>query len=146
KVPTFDRSSMGAGAGLARGAYVLTETVGKSPEIIVIATGSEVQLAVAAKAELEKRGHAVRVVSMPSFELFEQQDAAYRELVLPAAVKRRLAVEAGAKLSWYRWVGAEGDIVGMTSFGASGPSQDVLRYFGFTTENVVERALKLLAK
>jgi transketolase len=145
KLPTFDRSVMAPASGLARGAYVLTETAGKSPAIILIATGSEVHLAVAAKPELEKRGHAVRVVSMPSFELFGQQDAAYRDSVLPSNVKRRLAIEAAVPLSWYRWVGPEGDIIGMTTFGASGPYQDVLKHFGFTPENVVERALKLLA-
>lgn len=144
KLPTLDRNTVAPASGLARGAYVLTETAGKRPDIILIATGSELQLAVSAKPELEKRGHAVRVVSMPSFELFESQDAAYREAVLPATVSRRLAIEAGVPLSWYRWVGPGGDVVGMTTFGASGPSQDVLKHFGFTTENVVERALKLL--
>jgi transketolase len=83
---------------------------------------------------------------MPSFELFEAQDVAYRESVLPAAIKRRLAIEAAVPLSWYRWVGPEGDIVGMTTFGASAPSQDVLNHFGFTVENVVSRALKLLSR
>lgn len=146
KLPTLDRSRVGAAAGLARGAYVLAETAGKTPGIILIATGSELQLAVAAMPELERRGHAVRVVSMPSFELFEKQDQAYRESVLPPAIKRRLAIEAGSPLSWYRWVGPEGDIVGMTTFGASGPYQDVLKHFGFTSENVVEHALKLLSR
>jgi transketolase len=146
KLPTFDRTTMGPAAALARGAYVLAETTGKTPDIILIATGSEVQLAVAARTELEKRGHAVRVVSMPSFELFERQDAAYRDSVLPPSVKRRLAIEAGAPLSWYRWIGPEGDVIGMTTFGASGPYQDVLKHFGFTAENVIEHALKLLAR
>jgi transketolase len=145
KLPTFDRSQVASASGLARGAYVLSETVGRSPEIILIATGSEVQLALAAKPELEKRGHAVRVVSMPSFELFEQQDAAYRDSVLPPASRRRLAIEAGATLSWYRWVGLDGDVVGLDRFGMSGPYADVLKYFNFTAEHVVERALKLLA-
>ncbi|HKV56344.1 MAG TPA: transketolase [Candidatus Binataceae bacterium] len=144
KLPTFDRTQVAPASGLARGAYVLSETAGKAADIILIATGSEVQLAIAAKPELEKRGHAVRVVSMPSFELFEQQDAAYRDSVLPPSIKRRLAIEAGAPLSWYRWVGLEGDIIGMTRFGMSGPSAEVLKYFGFTVEHVVERALKLL--
>jgi transketolase len=145
KLPTFDRSRVAPASGLTRGAYVLTETEGRSPEIILIATGSEVQLVVAAKSELEKRGHAVRVVSMPSFELFEQQDAAYRDSVLPPAVRRRLAVEAGASLSWYRWVGLDGDIIGLDRFGMSGPYAEVLKYFNFTAEHVVERALRLLA-
>ncbi len=143
KLPTFDRTTMGAAAGLARGAYVLTETAGKRPDIILIATGSEVQLAVVAQPELEKKGLAVRVVSMPSCELFAEQDQNYRDAILPPAVRRRLAIETGSPLSWHRWVGLDGDVIGMTTFGASGPYQDVLRHFGFTTENVVARALKL---
>jgi transketolase len=131
---------------LARGAYVLSETRGKGADIILIASGSELHLAVGAKEELEKRGRAVRVVSMPSMELFEKQDAAYRDSVLPPSIRRRLAIEAGAPMSWYRWVGPEGDVVGMTTFGASAPYQDVLRHFGFTVENVVEHALKLLGR
>ncbi|MGH7933834.1 MAG: transketolase [Candidatus Binataceae bacterium] len=146
KLPTLDRSTMAPASGLARGAYVLTETAGKTPEIILIATGSEVQLAVGAKAELEQRGRAVRVVSMPSFELFDKQDTAYRDSVLPPAVKRRLAIEAGVPLSWYKWIGFEGDMVGMTTFGASAPYQDLFKHFGFTVENVTEHALKLLAR
>ncbi|MBF6559069.1 MAG: transketolase [Candidatus Binataceae bacterium] len=144
KMPTFDRNLVAPAAGLARGAYVLTETAGKTPELIFIATGSELHLAVEAKAELEKRGHAIRVVSMPSFELFERQDVAYRDAVLPPTIRRRLAIEAGAPLSWYRWVGPEGDIIAMTTFGESAPVADLMKHFGFTVENVTARALKLL--
>ena len=146
KMPTLDRGVVAQASGLARGAYVLTETPGKTPELILIATGSEVHLAVEAKAELEKRGHAVRVVSMPSAELFERQDAAYRESVLPTAVRRRLAIEAGAPDSWYRWVGLDGAVVAMTTFGASAPVNDLMKHFGFTVENVVGRALELIAR
>ncbi|MBV8452911.1 MAG: transketolase, partial [Deltaproteobacteria bacterium] len=146
KLPTFDRSQVAPASGLARGAYVLTETAGRLPEIILIATGSEVQLALAAKPELEKRGYAVRVVSMPSFELFGQQDTAYRDSILTPAIRRRMAIEAGATLSWYRWVGLDGDIVGLDRFGVSGPYAEVLKYFNFTVEHVVERALNLLAR
>jgi transketolase len=145
KMPTFDRTAMAPASGLQKGAYILTETSGKTPELILMATGSELHLAVDAKQELEKRGHAVRVVSMPSCELFEKQDAAYRDAVLPPAIRRRLAIEAGSPMSWYRWVGLDGGVVGMTTYGASGPSQKVLDYFGFTVPNVVEHALKLLA-
>ncbi|HZP45624.1 MAG TPA: transketolase [Candidatus Binataceae bacterium] len=145
KLPTFDRAEMSAADNLAKGAYVLCETAGRTPDIILIASGSEVHLAVAAKPQLEARGHAVRVVSMPSFELFARQDQTYRDAVLPPRIRRRLAVEAGSPLSWYRWVGLDGDIVGMTTFGASAPYTDALKHFGFTTENVVERALRLLA-
>jgi transketolase len=144
KMPTFDRNLFAPAAGLARGAYVLTETAGKTPEMIFIATGSELHLAVEAKAELEKRGHAIRVVSMPSFELFERQDVAYRDAVLPPAIRRRIAIEAGAPLSWYRWVGPEGDIIAMNTFGESAPVADLMKHFGFTVENVTARALKLL--
>lgn len=146
KLPTFDRSRLAPASGLARGAYVLTETEGRSPDIILIGTGSELQLGVGAKSELEKRGYAVRVVSMPSFELFEEQDAAYRDSVLPPSLRRRLAIEAGASLCWYRWVGLDGDVVGLDRFGMSGPYTEVLKYFNFTIEHVVERALRLLAR
>ncbi len=146
KIPTLDRAAMAPARELARGAYVLNETKGRTADIILMASGSELHLAVGAKEELEKRGRAVRVVSMPSMELFENQDAAYRNAVLPPSIRRRLAIEAGAPMSWYRWVGLEGDVVGMTTFGASGPYQDVLKHFGFTVENVVERALQLLGR
>jgi len=146
KMPTLDRSVTAPAAGLARGAYVLTETAAKTPELILIGTGSELHLAIDAKAELEKRGHAVRVVSMPSTELFEHQDAAYRESVLPTGIRRRLAIEAGAPDSWYRWVGLDGDVIGMTTFGASAPVNDLMKHFGFTVENVVAHALKLVER
>ncbi|MGZ6241763.1 MAG: transketolase [Candidatus Binataceae bacterium] len=146
KLPTLDRAAMAPARELARGGYVLSETKGRSAEIILLASGSELQLAVGAKEELEKRGHAVRVVSMPSMEMFEKQGAAYRDSVLPPAIRRRLAIEAASPMSWYRWVGLEGDVLGMTTFGASGPYQDVLKHFGFTVENTVDRALKLFAR
>jgi transketolase len=144
KVPTLDRAQMAPASMLVRGAYVLTETTGRKPDIILIATGSELQLAVGAKPILEQRGHAVRVVSMPSFEMFEQQDAAYQESVLPRDIDRRLAIEAGSPMCWYRWVGPNGGVVGMTTFGASGPYAEVLKHFGFTVENVVDHAMRLL--
>ncbi|HYB89541.1 MAG TPA: transketolase [Candidatus Binataceae bacterium] len=146
KVPTLDRSQVAPVSGLARGAYVLCETPNRTPEIILIASGSEVQLALGAKSELEKQGRAVRAVSMPSFELFEEQTQAYRDSVLPPAIRRRLAIEAGSPLGWHQWVGLEGDVVGMTTFGASGPAPDLMKHFGLTVENVVERAAKLLAR
>jgi len=146
KLPTLDRAAMAPARGLARGAYVLCETQGRAAEIILLASGSELHLAAGAAQELERRGRAVRVVSMPSMELFEKQDAGYRDSVLPPALRRRLAIEAAAPMSWYRWVGIDGDVVGMTTFGASAPYQDTLKHFGFTVENVVERALKLLAR
>ncbi|MGO9063076.1 MAG: transketolase [Candidatus Binataceae bacterium] len=146
KIPTLDRTQMAPASELARGAYVLCETAGRKPDIILIATGSELHLAAGAKPVLEQRGHAVRVVSMPSFELFERQDAAYQNSVLPPDIDRRLAIEAGSPLSWYRWVGFKGDIIGMTTFGASGPYAELMKHFGFTVDNVVERAARLLAR
>jgi len=146
KVPTIDRTKTASQKGLARGAYVLCETSGKTADLILLATGSELHLALGAKEQLEKQGSAVRVVSMPSFELFEKQDAAYRDSVLPPKIRKRLAIEAGAPMCWYQWVGLDGDVVGMTSFGASGPYQDVMKHFGFTVENVVDRAQQLLAR
>jgi transketolase len=146
KIPTIDRTRTAPARGLARGAYVLAETPGKTAEIILLATGSELQLALGAKEQLEKQGRAVRVVSMPSFELFEQQDAKYRDSVLPPSIRKRLAIEAGVPMSWYQWVGLDGAVVGMTTFGASGPYQEVLKHFGFTIENVVTHALELLGR
>ena len=146
KLPTLDRTKFAPASGARRGAYVLADTAGKTPEIILLATGSELSLIVDAKQKLEEKGKAVRIVSMPSFEIFEQQDQAYRDSVLPPNLRRRLAVEAGAPMSWYRWVGPEGDIIGITTFGASGKYEDLMKHFGFTVDNVVERALKVLGR
>jgi transketolase len=145
KLPTFDRTRTAPASGLARGAYVLCETAGRDADIILMASGSEVQLAVGAKEVLEKQGAAVRVVSMPSFEVFKAQDSAYRESVLPSKIRKRLAIEMAAPQPWYQWVGLDGDVLGMTTFGTSAPYQDALKFFGFTVENVTERAKKLLA-
>ncbi len=123
-------------ADIIRGAYVLSDCSG-TPDAILIATGSEVQLAVAAAEKLAGKGKQVRVVSMPCAELFEQQDAAYREAVLPSDVLARVAVEALHADYWYKWVGLDGRVVGMTSFGESAPAEELMRHFGFTTENVV---------
>ena len=146
KVPTLDRSKLAPASGARRGAYVITETQGRPADIILIGAGSELQLIVDAKPKLEDQGKSVRVVSMPSENIFEQQDQAYRDSVLPPNIRRRLAVEAGAPMSWYRWVGLDGDIIGMTTYGASGKSEEVMKHFGFTVDNVVARALKLLAR
>jgi transketolase len=145
KLPTFDRTRTAPARGLARGAYVLCETAGRDADIILMASGSEVQLAVGAKEALEKQGTSVRVVSMPSFEVFAAQDSAYQESVLPSKIRKRMAIEMAAPMPWYRWVGLDGDVVGMTTFGTSAPYQEALKFFGFTVENVTERAKKLLA-
>ncbi|ENM5725783.1 transketolase [Vibrio mimicus] len=131
-------------ANIAKGGYILKDCAGQ-PELILIATGSEVELAVAAYELLSTEGKAVRVVSMPSTDAFDKQDAAYREAVLPAAVTKRIAIEAGIADFWYKYVGFGGRIIGMTSFGESAPAGELFKLFGFTTENVVKQAKELLA-
>ncbi|QSV14516.1 transketolase [Photobacterium ganghwense] len=131
-------------ADIAKGGYILKDCAGK-PELILIATGSEVELAVNAAAELTAEGKLVRVVSMPSTDTFDTQDAAYREAVLPSDVTARIAIEAGIADFWYKYVGFDGRIIGMTSFGESAPAGQLFEMFGFTTENVVSTAKELLA-
>ncbi|WP_394150388.1 transketolase [Vibrio maritimus] len=130
-------------ADIAKGAYVLKDCEG-TPELILIATGSEVELAVNAAAELSAEGKKVRVVSMPATDVFDKQDEAYRESVLPSSVTARIAVEAGIADFWYKYVGFGGKIVGMTTFGESAPAGELFKMFGFTTENVVSKAKELL--
>ncbi len=146
-LPTFDRTKYASAAGVLRGAYVLADCSG-TPEIILLGTGSEVQLCIGAYEQLQKEGVRARVVSMPSWELFEQQDAAYREVVLPRAVRARVAVEAGATFGWSRYVGRDDDgaIIGMRSYGASAPIKDLLKEFGLTVENVMQTAKATLAR
>ncbi|OXX53347.1 transketolase-like TK C-terminal-containing protein, partial [Vibrio sp. V18_P1S4T112] len=131
-------------ADIAKGGYILKECAGQ-PELILIATGSEVELAVKAAEQLTAEGKKVRVVSMPSTDAFDKQDAAYREAVLPAAVTKRIAIEAGIADFWYKYVGFGGKIIGMTTFGESAPADQLFKMFGFTTENVVKQAQELLA-
>ena len=131
-------------ADIAKGGYILKDCAGK-PELILIATGSEVELTVEAAAQLTAAGKQVRVVSMPSTDTFDKQDAAYREAVLPADVTARIAVEAGIADFWYKYVGFGGRIIGMTTFGESAPAGELFKMFGFTAENVVNTANELLA-
>ncbi|HDM8213625.1 TPA: transketolase [Vibrio harveyi] len=131
-------------ADIAKGAYILKDSDGK-PELILIATGSEVELAVKAAEQLTAEGKKVRVVSMPSTDAFDKQDAAYRESVLPSDVTARIAVEAGIADFWYKYVGFDGRIIGMTTFGESAPADQLFKMFGFTVENVVNTAKELLA-
>ena len=138
----FDRTSAQLDA-VKRGAYVLKDCDG-TPELIFIATGSEVELAVKAADVLTAEGKKVRVVSMPSTNRFDKQDAAYRESVLPAAVTKRVAIEAGIADFWYKYVGFEGRIVGMNSFGESAPADQLFKLFGFTVDNVVAKAKEIL--
>jgi transketolase len=144
KLPVIDPAKYAAPSGLGRGAYVLAEGSGGSPRLILIATGSEVSLALEAREKLERGGISTRVVSMPSWELFARQDPAYRDQVLPASVPARLSIEAGAKLGWERWVGDRGDSIGLERFGASAPGEVVLKELGFSVENVVAKAKALL--
>jgi len=130
---------------VGRGAYVIADAAEARPDVILIATGSEVEVALAARDRLAQQGVQARVVSMPSWELFREQDVAYREHVLPAAITARVAVEAGVTFGWERWVGLSGAIVGIDRFGECGPGSEVLAYLGITPEHVVEEALKVLA-
>ncbi len=145
-VPTLDRSRYAPAEGVRRGAYVLADSRPGTPDLILIATGSEVPLAAAAYEQLAAEGIAVRLVSMPSWELFAEQPRSYRETVLPPDVKARLAVEAGATLGWERWVGDGGDVMGIDHFGASAPYKVLMEQFGFTVENVIARAKRVLEK
>lgn len=128
---------------MARGGYVLKDCDG-TPELILIATGSEVELAVGAYEQLSAEGRKVRVVSMPSTDAFDKQDAAYRESVLPKAVGARVAIEAGIADYWFKYTGLHGAIVGMTTFGESAPAEKLFEEFGFTVANVVKTAKSIL--
>jgi transketolase len=139
-LPTLDRSALGAASGVANGAYVLAEASGGRPDVILLATGSEVHLALEARDELEAGGIHARVVSMPCWELFDRQPLEYREQVLPSEVKARVAVEQASTLGWDRYVGDGGAVIGMHTFGASAPLKQLLTKFGFTPERVAEVA------
>lgn len=149
ELPTIDRDACGPAAGLQKGAYVLADAPSGRPDVILIGTGSEVGLCLDARGLLAAEGVAARVVSMPSWELFEEEcarDPGYRERVLPAAVKARVAVEMGSPMGWCRYVGADGAVLGMTTFGGSAPLKDLLKHFGFTKERVAEAARKQLGR
>jgi transketolase len=143
-LPTLDRSTLAPASGVARGAYVLAEAGSGKPEVILLATGSEVNLALEARAELEGEGIAARVVSLPCWELFDRQPKAYRDEVLPPGVRARVAVEQAATLGWDRYVGDAGRIIGMHTFGASAPLKQLLTKFGFTPDRVVAAARECL--
>ena len=144
-LPTLDRMKYGAAAGLAKGAYILADADGGEPQVILIGTGSEVSLCIDAYEQLKKDGVQARVVSMPSWELFERQTKEYREQVLPSSIKARVAVEQGVTFGWAQYVGMTGAVIGMKSFGASAPFQQLQKKFGFTVENVVAAAKAQLA-
>jgi len=139
-LPTLDRSKVAPASGLARGAYVLLDAPGGAPEVLLLATGSEVSLCLAAQETLAKDGIRARVVSMPSWELFERQPQAYRDSVLPPAITARVAVEQASPLGWAQYTGLTGAVIGMRTFGASAPAKDVQKKFGFSAEAVVAAA------
>src|SRR5204863_9966639 len=138
-LPTIDRSKYAPASGVQNGAYVLADSEG-TPEVILMGTGSELQLCVAAHEQLKTEGVKSRVVSMPCWELFERQPEEYRASVLPPSVRARVAVEAGTSLGWRRYVGIDGQIIARRAFGASAPLKELLKHFGFTVENVVAAA------
>ena len=145
-LPTLDRAKYAPAAGLARGGYVLADATGGKPQVILIATGSEVSLCVEAYEKLKAEGIPARVVSIPCWELFDHQDQSYRDQVLPPDITARVAVEQAAVLGWSQYVGLKGRVIGMRSFGASAPLKDLQKHFGFTVEAVLKAARDLVAK
>ena len=145
-MPTFDRTKYAPAAGVAKGAYVLAEAPGGKPDVILMGSGSEVSLCVEAADKLNASGIKTRVVSMPSWELFEGQDTAYKESVFPATVSARVSVEMASTFGWERYVGLKGKMIGMRSFGASAPLKDLLKKFGIQVDNVVAAAKEVLGK
>ncbi|HEX2077099.1 MAG TPA: transketolase [Longimicrobium sp.] len=143
-LPHLDRETLAPASGLRRGAYVLADAEGGDPEVILIATGSEVSLAVEARETLAAEGIRARVVSMPSWALFARQPKAYRDEVLPPAVRARVSVEAAHPMGWHRWVGGEGEVVGISRFGASAPAKTVFQELGLSAENVAAKARQVL--
>src|SRR5882762_8843789 len=144
-IPTLDRTKYASATGVAKGAYVLADAPGPKPEVILMASGSEVYLCVDAYEKLKAEGVNARVVSMPSWEIFEKQDAAYKQSVLPSNVTARVSVELAATLGWERYVGSKGQMIGMQRFGASAPWKDLQKKFGFTTDTVLAAARKAIA-
>jgi len=145
-LPTLDRSKYAPALGVARGAYVLADAPGGNPELILIATGSEVSLAVDAHEKLLAQGIRSRVVSMPSWDIFDDQSEEYKDSVLPPNVKARIAVEQASTFGWERFVGTSGRVIGMKTFGASAPLKELQRKFGFEPDKVVALAKELLGK
>jgi transketolase len=145
-VPTLNRSEFASADGLRRGAYILADPPQGHPHMILIASGSEVGLIVAARQALQELNISVRLVSMPSWELFEAQSQDYRDSVLPPSVHARLAVEAGVTQGWHRYVGDQGDVIGVDRFGASAPGPVVMHEYGFTVDHVCAQARALLER
>jgi transketolase len=145
-LPILEETAKGAREGLPKGAYVLSDPPQGDPEIILLATGSEVWLAVDAAKQLTEKGRRVRVVSMPSWALFDAQPQEYRDSVLPPKIRKRLAIEAASSLGWHKYVGLDGEVHGIERFGASAPYKDLQKAFGFLPEDVVMRAERLLGR
>ena len=145
-MPTLDRTKYAPASGVAKGGYILADAEGGKPEGILLASGTELQWAVAAYEKLKAEGIKARVVSMPCWEIFDEQDAAYKESVLPSGVTARVSVEMAATLGWERYVGLKGKTIGMHSFGASAPLKDLLKKFGFDAETVVAAAKQVLGR
>jgi transketolase len=145
-LPTIDRTKYAAASGVAKGGYILGDAQGGKPEVILIGTGSELSLCVSAYEKLTADGVRARVVSMPSTDIFDMQDEAYKNSVLPPSIRARVSVEAGSIFGWERYVGLDGVIIGMTTFGASAPAKDLFKKFGFTVDHVIQAAKQALAK
>jgi transketolase len=145
-MPTLDRARFAPAEGVRRGAYILADAEGGTPDLLLIATGSELSLAIAAREKLREENIHARVVSMPSWELFDEQPREYRDAVISPQVKARLAIEAGSPLGWHRYVGDGGSVLGVERFGASAPGEVMLREYGFTVEHVCKLAVDLLGR
>src|SRR4029077_19307578 len=145
-LPTLDRKKYAPASGLARGAYILADAPGADPEVILIGTGSEVSLCLEAYEQLAKEGVRARVVSMPSWELFDDQDRDYRDSVLPPHVKARVSVEEASDFGWTKYTGTEGENIGIETFGASAPIKQLLKKFGFTADHIVAAAKKQILR
>jgi transketolase len=145
-LPTLDRTRYAPAAGLAQGAYVLADAPGGAPDVLLLATGSEVSLCVEAYEKLTAEGIKARVVSMPCWELFDRQSQEYRDRVLPPRVTARVAVEQASIFGWHRFVGPQGEVIGMQTFGASAPLKELQKKFGFTPDRVLAAAKEQLAR
>ena len=143
-LPTLDRTLYAPASGLARGAYILADAVDSNPDVILLATGSEVPLCINVHEQLNAEGIKTRVISMPSWELFDQQSREYRDFVLPPSITARIAVEQGTPLGWERYVGPGGTIVGMDTFGASAPLKNLQNKFGFTSDKIIAAVKNIL--
>jgi transketolase len=145
KLPIIDQKKFGSAEGVLKGAYILSDA-GEQMDLIIIATGSEVSLALKTQEKLKEEGINARIVSMPSWELFEKQGEEYRNKVLPPNFKKRLAIEAGTTFGWCRYISGEGDVIGINRFGESAPGEVLMENFGFTVSNAVSKAKKILNK